>query len=105
MSFTLAWPGNGVVVVILQNICVDLPCSTALRSMLKATNGGAISSVNSCDDVQMGPLPASAMAMKAVFHFFTLAPPFALTGKSTSLCSGAIVTAEAEPTPGGLNNG
>src|SRR5437870_3089156 len=88
ISRTTALPSNGVLVVTLQNICVGLPCSVAARSIAICTNGGAISSVNSCDDTQIGPLPASALAIKAVFHGRTCAPPLAFTSKNASLCSG-----------------
>src|SRR5438093_6410666 len=82
ISFTLALPGNGVVVVTLQNICVDLPCSAADRSIAICTNGAATSSVNSCDDTQMGPLPASELATRAVFHLRICAAPLAFTSKN-----------------------
>src|SRR5437870_4347344 len=66
INLTLALPGNGVVVLTLQYSCVFLPCSAAVRSIVTATNGAATSSVNSCDDTQNGPLPASAVAISAV---------------------------------------
>src|SRR5262249_53928696 len=102
MSFTAALPSNGVVVVTLQNICVGLPCSVAARSIAICTNGAAISSVNSCDETHIGPLPASAVATSAVFHLRTGAPPFALTSKKPSVCPSGIVMAVDDPTPGGL---
>src|SRR5579859_1485657 len=105
INLTLAFPGNGVAVVSLQNICVFLPCSTAPRSIAMATNGAATSSVNSCDDTQIGPLPASAVAIRAVFHLRICAPPFALTKNKASVWPSGIVTAFEEPTPGGLNSG
>src|SRR5437879_9712679 len=98
ISFTFAGPANGVAVVTLQNTCAGLPCSAAARSIAICTNGGATSNVNNCDDTQAGPFPASAVAISAVFHFRTWAPPFAFTKKSASLCPSAIVTAFDEPT-------
>ena len=78
-----ALPSNGVFVVTLQTICVFCPCSAAERSCANTTNGGAISTVNNCDDTHNGPLLAAvvgsfgfgvgppvavATAMNAVFH-------------------------------------
>src|SRR5260370_31832333 len=105
ISFTFGGPANGVVVVSLQNTCTGLPCSAAARSIATCTNGGDTSSVKSCDDTQAGPLPASAVAINAVFHFRTCAPPLAFTKNSASLCPSAIVTAFDEPTPRGLHCG
>src|SRR5216684_5940982 len=105
IKFTLAGPWKGVVCCTLQNISVVFPCSAAARSMLKATKGGAISSVASCEDTQIGPLPTFATPKTTYFHLRTGAPVFAFSAKSVSFCPAGITAEPVEPTPGGLKSG
>ena len=45
--------------------------ATAARSIAKATNGAAISSVASCDETHTGPFPTVATPRTAIFHLRT----------------------------------
>src|SRR5262245_49335494 len=103
-SLTTALPSNGVVTCILQSSSASLPCSLAVRSMLATTSGGATSMVANCDDTHTGPLPTVALPSTAVFHLRGWALGAAFIGNTVSFWFSAMVTAEAEPTPGGLNS-
>ena len=105
INFTLAGPRTALSVPLYRYRSVSLPCSTAARSMLIVTNGAATSSVANCDDVHSGPLPASARAITAVFHFLIWALAAALIVNVVSVAFAGMTADVAELTPGGLNSG
>src|SRR5262245_26632537 len=72
--------------------------------MLTATYGAATSIVASCDEVHIGPLPISLTARTAVFHLRAGALGAAFIGISTSVPFAGMLTADAEPTPGGFHS-
>src|SRR5205823_5136964 len=89
----------------LQNSCVSLPCSTAGRSIVTVTAGGATSIANSSLDTHTRPLPASDDATIAVFHFRAAAFGAAFIASVASVASGPMVAALAMPRPGGIHSG
>src|SRR3712207_8091559 len=72
----------------LQKISVFLPCSTADRSRLKATNGAATSRLASCDDTHTGDRKSTRLNSSHANISYAV---FCLKKKTTHLILSSII--------------